>query len=108
MGLILLPEEVSATLGLVDWVDQTSPSSMVLSAGTVKDSDNEFETDVIENQHDTQLRDPETFAPRETFRSDSPELIPRPQPTPFKFSHPQWRTLPYLCLQRLANKEHSR
>jgi len=50
----------------------------------------------IENQRVTHLRDPKTIAPRETFRPDSPELIPRRQPTPF--SLPEVENTPSLRL----------
>ena len=47
------------------------------------DPDNESETEELENQQVTHRQDPETFVPGETFRPDSPELMPQPQMTVF-------------------------
>ena len=47
------------------------------------DPDNKSETEELENQQVTHPRDPETFVPGETFRPNSPELMPQPQTTVF-------------------------
>ena len=61
------------------------------------DPNNESKTEELEDQQVTHPQDPETvFVPGETFRPDSPELMPQPQITVFSV---QWRTLP--CLLRL-------
>ena len=49
----------------------------------VIDSEDESETEEIENQHVMYLEDLGTFATQETFRPNVPELTPQPQLTPF-------------------------